>query len=155
MAKPASLTLPLIEPAESARDALKLMRKFKRSGVLTLRGGHWWLYDAARIVIALSENPGASLGEVRATKLDAAVSPMGHVASIAMNRPQASSRRRGLAVRGTMGAARRLTATMLETLAAGPYDCYCVKDKKPVPGGRTGGDCPYGHRQSVNCVSSR
>jgi len=154
MATQAPLTLPVIAPAQSARKALLLMRQYERSGVLAFKAGRWWLYEAARVVIALSDDPAVRLEDVRATRPPGLVTRKGSVASIetapSARTPRTGVRRLGAAL--GLAPARGLTAARRRTLGAGPRDCYCRVDLKPVARGRTGGDCPYGHRGSVRCV---
>jgi len=156
MARQAPLTLPVIAPAQSARNALLLMRRYERSGVLVFKAGRWWLYEAARVVIALSDDPAARLADIRAVRPPGPVTRTGPVASIANAPPartvRARVRRPGIAPPLGLTRASGLTAARRRTLGAGPRDCYCRIDLKPVVRGRTGGDCPYGHRGSVRCV---
>jgi hypothetical protein len=100
-------------------------------------------------VLALADNSRATLAEIE---------PTTELYPYRQNRATGSSQ-------ASLGAARfpgdqegapkillSLEGDLLDALQASPQDCYCKVDGKPVPGGKTGSDCPYGHRGSVRCV---
>jgi len=126
------------------------MSEYGRSGVLSDAGG-WRLYDAAHVVITLAEDPEAPLSAVPARSVTATLSAGGTVAVLATTRGPSVARRRGR--RGVSPAGPGgIDRAQAQMLSASPRDCYCRVDHKPVAGGRSGGDCPNGHRGSVRCV---
>jgi hypothetical protein len=147
------LILPAIAPTESAKKALQLMRAHQRSAIVSFSIGSWHLYEASNVVITLSEDPWALLSDVPETRLVMHVARHGSMAQVTPRTPRApegNAVRRGPAPGGRP--ARTLTMARLKALAVGPRDCYCRIDLKAVIDGRTGGDCPDGHRGTVRCV---
>lgn len=130
------------------------MHEYGRSGVLSYIGG-WRLYDAAHVVIALADNPAAPLTAVPASSIAGAVRTDGTVAVLdTAGRTFEDRRRTRRGVSPATGVALPgIDRERAQVLAAGPRDCYCRVDLKPVAGGSSsGGDCPKGHRGSVRCV---
>lgn len=130
------------------------MRKYRRSGVLSAVGGGWRLYDAAHVVITLAENPDAPLSAVAARRVGPGLIIDSTIAVVEIAVAKTAGKR--VARRGvspsTGAALPGIDREQARVLAAGPKDCYCRVDLKPVTGGSTGGDCPNGHRGSVRCV---
>jgi hypothetical protein len=145
----ADLSLPILDRTASGEEALAAMKEHGRSGVIVQRGERFWLYGAGHVVLALADNSGATLADIK---------PTTELYPYRQNRASGSPT-------ALLGAARflgdqdgspkivfSLEDDLLDVLQASPQDCYCKVDGKPVPGGKTGSDCPYGHRGSVRCV---
>jgi CBS domain-containing protein len=150
-----ALELPVVDATAPAAEALALMRRHARSGVIALDRGRCRVYEAARIVIALSDDPTAVLQDI-APSAELVARPAARPGATAV-RPLPAGPGRGAkrrAGRGPAGSelAFEIDSTLLAIVSAGPRDCYCRIDRKPVIGGTTGADCPYGHRRSVRCV---
>lgn len=150
--------VPLVSSSSSLGQALAVMKSRRRSGIVASDGGQYWLFDAPTVVIAVSEHgPDMPL-------LDLLDRQPVHPAEPA--RPELTTKRAlrhwldRFGVRYAIFGTSQLSvtiATYSETLRMAlepsPQDCYCKVDKKPVPNGRTGGNCGTpGHTGSVRCV---
>jgi hypothetical protein len=146
--------LPVLDVAEPAAEALRLMRAHRCSGILAPAGEHFRLYEAAQIVIALAESPQATLADVAPSAL---LGPFEGRSGQALVRPKPvpSARVLGSGLRRpitSLPISRVPDVELVRRLATAPRDCYCRIDFKPVEGGTSGADCPDGHRNSVRCV---
>jgi hypothetical protein len=145
----ADLSLPILDRTASGEEALAAMKEHGRSGVIVQRGERFWLYGAGHVVLALADNSGATLADIK---------PTTELYPYRQNRASGSSTASLRAARflgdqdGSPKILLSLEGDLLDVLQASPQDCYCKVDGKPVPGGKTGSDCPYGHRGSVRCV---
>ena len=144
----ADLSLPILDRTASGEEALAAMKEHGRSGVIVQRGERFWLYGAGHVVLALADNSAATLAEIEPTtelypwQRRASGYSMDLLRAARFPGDQEGSSKILLSLEGDL----------LGVLQASPQDCYCKVDGKPVPGGKTGSDCPDGHRGSVRCV---
>jgi len=143
----ADLLLPILDRTTSAKEALGMMKEHGRSGVIVRTGERFWLYGAGHVVLGLANNPTATLAEIEPiTELHHYEKAVGYsMASLRAARFPGD-------YEGSHEYLLSLKRDLLDILQASPQDCYCKVDGKPVPGGKTGSDCPDGHRGSVRCV---
>jgi hypothetical protein len=145
----ADLSLPVLDRTASGEEALAAMREHGRSGVIVQRGERFWLYGAGHVVLALADNSGARLAEIK---------PTTELYPYRQNRASRSSTASLSTARflgdqeGSPKILLSLDSGLLNVLQASPQDCYCRVDGKPVPGGKAGSDCPDGHHGSVRCI---
>ena len=145
----ADIMMPILDGNPFAREAIAMMRQHSRSGVIVQESGGFWLYLASEVVIALAEDPSARLSGVKPARQ---LSPDLSAGTIAfLTEPGLRSRLTG-ASRSVGNVWFAVDEDLLTSLLAGPRDCYCKVDGKPVPGGTTGSNCPDGHSASVRCV---
>lgn len=150
------LSLPVLDRNATARDALAQMKQRAISGIVARHEGRFLLYTAGQVVVALSENPDVTL---------AVLDPERELSPILPQNREATRSGYSIAVRhhADFGAKDKgkdelreatfsVEAGLLRLLQGGPEDCYCKVDGKPVADGKTGDDCPDGHRGSVRCV---
>jgi hypothetical protein len=153
---PSTLRLPAVDVDTDtpASFALRLMRARGRSGVIGRGFDGVWLYSAAALVIAIADDPDVRLANVPPT---AGVSDFQDLFNFCIVTPRSFERieepfpGRSLDS-GPSPMQWKTQPALFRSLAASPHDCYCRVDGKPVEGGRTGGDCPYGHDGAVRCV---
>jgi hypothetical protein len=145
----ADLSLPILDRTASGDEALTAMKQHGRSGVIVQSGERFWLYGAGHLVLALADNSTATLAEIE---------PTTELYPYRQNRASGYSIASLRAARfpgdqeGAPKILLSLEGDLLDVLQASPQDCYCKVDGKPVPGGKTGSDCPDGHRGSVRCI---
>lgn len=143
------LSLPMLDRTASCEEALAAMKEHGRSGVIVQDRGRFLLYGAGHVVVALADNSTVTLAEIKpTTELRRYRQRKVRGYSIASVR--------GARFLGDMEGSPKILFSvegdLLDALQASPQDCYCRVDGKPVPGGKTGSDCPEGHRGSVRCV---
>ncbi len=143
----ADLSLPIVDRTASGEEALAAMKEHGRSGVIVQKGERFWLYGAGHVVLALADNSTATLAEIKPTT---ELYPYQRGSGYSMDLLR-TARFPG-DQEGSSKILLSLESDLLDVLQASPQDCYCKVDGKPVPGGKTGSDCPDGHRGSVRCV---
>jgi hypothetical protein len=147
------LSLPIFDRSASAQEALAGMRRLGISGAVALHQGGFRLYTAGQVVVAISENPDVTLVDMTpARELNPSLPrdrrSSGNAYLIASVRDAASRE----SIEGSNEIVFSVEAELFNVLQGSPQDCYCKVDGKPVPGGKTGADCPDGHSSSVRCV---
>jgi hypothetical protein len=145
----ADLSLPILDRTASGEEALAAMKEHGRSGVIVQKGKRFWLYGAGHVVLALADNSTATLAEIEPT-----IELHRHQQRKASGYSTASLRTARFPgdQEGSPKILLSVESDLMDILQASPQDCYCKVDGKPVPGGKTGSDCPDGHRGSVRCV---
>ena len=143
----ADLSLPIVDRTASGEEALAAMKEHGRSGVIVQKGERFWLYGAGHVVLALADNSTATLAEIKPTT---ELYPYQRGSGYSMDSLRAA--RFPGDQEGSPKILLSLEGDLLDVLQASPQDCYCKVDGKPVTGGKTGSDCPDGHRGSVRCV---